>query len=225
MKACSLNLLRENERVSSSPIRLRVMMPVMAMLATVGMLVWWGILYGKILNNTSSSDELNAAISSRKSDYDSVIDHLSRANELEAELEQLSFYANSRRPWGEALSSLAEIMPAKIQLLKISIPPPPPQDLSRPKGFKGPPLWGPTTSVEKVAFIISGRTPKETPVISLMEALESETFTNTFTIIKDPRDPNQSPKVRSFRQDTSGNEKSRMLSFEIEYHAKERSFQ
>ena len=36
-----LNLLREQERVSSSPVRVRVMLPSLAILACVAMLGWW----------------------------------------------------------------------------------------------------------------------------------------------------------------------------------------
>jgi hypothetical protein len=44
-----LNLLRDSERQSSSPVRLRVMLPILAALACVGCLVWWGVLAGQLI--------------------------------------------------------------------------------------------------------------------------------------------------------------------------------
>ena len=81
------------------------------------------------------------------------------------------------------------------------------------------------TGVQTCALPISGRTPKETPIVTLMESLESDAFTNLITIVKDPRRSDQSPKVRSIRQDASRRgEGSRMLAFEIEYRLKDRRF-
>lgn len=224
-KALHLNLLRDSERVSSSPVRVRVMLPVLAMLACAGMLVWWGTLTGRILMLRSSISSLEDDLNRRGREHASVIEQMGLANELESELEQLSFYRSARRTWGETLTALAEVMPLKVQLVKLEIPAPPPQDLSRPKGFKGPPLWGPTGVVEDVRLVLSGRTPKQTPVISLMESLETAAFTNQLVHTRDPRDPKPSPRVRSFRQDVPRRgEGDRMLTFEIEYRAKERRF-
>lgn len=224
-KAVHLNLLMESERLSSSPVRLRVMLPVLALLACVGMIVWWTVLFGRLLVLDTSTASLESEIASKKASYERVTQQMQQALELEAEIEQLDFYRASRRPWGKMLTSLAEAIPPKVQLVKLEIPAPPPQDLSLPKGVKGPPLWGPTGSVEKVSLFLYGRTPKETPVISLMETLESETFTNSLVIVKDPRSPDQSPKVHSFRQDTAQRDGSRMLAFEIEYRGQDRRFE
>lgn len=224
-KALHLNLLRDSERVSSSPIRIRVMLPVLAMLACAGILVWWGILTGRVLVLNSKISTLEDDLQRRQAEHANVLNQMNRANELELEIEQLGYYRTSRQCWGPTLSSLAEVMPLKVQLVKLEIPPPPVQDLSRPKGVKGPPLWGPTNITEDVRLVLSGRTPKQTPVISLMESLESEAFTNTLVIVKDPRSPNPSPRVRSFRQDVpQRGEGERMLTFEIEYRARERRF-
>jgi len=214
------------ERVSSAPIRIRVMLPILATLACAGMIIWWSILFGRILLVSTKADSLEGEIVARQNAYDRVTEQMRRASELESELEQLDYYRNSRRCWGTTLTTLAEAMPLKIQLVKLEIPPPPPQNLSRPPGFKGPPLWGPTGTVERVSLFICGRAPKETPVISLMETLESEAFTNAFRIVKDSLSPDQSPKVHSFRQDAAKpGDHSRMLAFEIEYRGHDRRFE
>lgn len=228
MKAVHINLLRQVEVVSSSPIRVRVMLPVAAMLATAAMALWWVIVYGAVLLNTSSISSLEQDIAAKKASHQKILSRMNDANELESELEQLDYYRNGRREWGETFAHLAEIVPLKVQLTSISIPEPPPQVLERPKGSKLPPLWGPESNTEKVMLVLAGRTTKETPVISMMESLETDTFTNSLVICRDPREPVQSPRVKSFKQESAtgghGASKQRLLAFEIEYTARERSF-
>ena len=225
MNALHLNLLKESEKVSSSPVRLRVMLPVAALLACAGMLVWWGVIFGQSVITVSKVETLKSDIARNEKAYAAVMANLQTANELETELEQLEYYRAAHHPWGPTLTALAEKMPLKVQLVKLEIPPPPPQVLTDPKNPKRPPLWGPTNVEEEVVLTLSGRTPKETPVIALMEALEGEQFTNSLVIVKDPRSPKQSPKVRSFRQDVPKHgEAARMLTFEIDYRAQERRF-
>lgn len=225
MKAMHLNLLRDTERVSSSPVRIRVMLPILAILACAGMLIWWSILTGRVLMLTNHINSLESDLAQRKAAHAAVLEKMSLATELETELEQLEYYRAGRVVWGETLASLAEVMPLRVQLTRLEIPQQPPQNLARPKGQKGPPLWGPTGNTERVTLVLFGRSPKQTPVVSMMESLESELFTNNLIIAKDPRDPNQSPRVRSFRQDSNRrDDEARMLAFEIEYRARERRF-
>ncbi len=222
--ALHLNLLAEAERVSSSPVRLRVMAPVFAMLACLGMVVWWGLLFGRLLMVSAQTKTLKEDLARNEKAHAQALEHVNEAAELEAQLEQLDGYRLSRRTWGSTLSGLAEAMPLKVQLTRLEIPAPPPQNLT-PPGSRIPSLWGPTGATERVSLVLSGRTPKETPLISLMESLESDAFTNALTVVKDPRSPEQSPRVRSFRQDAAAHgDGTRMLAFEIEYRARERRF-
>ena len=227
LKAVHVNLLRESEVLSSSPVRLRVMLPVAMMLLSAAMVLWWVIVYGAVLLNTSSITSTEADIAAKKASHQKILDQMNEANELEAELEQLGYYRASRRTWGETFEHLAEIIPLKVQLTRVEIPPPPPQVLTNPKNPKLPPLWGPEPTPEKVSLILAGRTTKDTPVISMMESLESDVFTNALVICHDKNAAEQSPRVKSFRQDTATGDtkgRQRMLSFEIEYTARERSF-
>ena len=227
-KAYHLNLLKTSERVSSSPVRIRVMLPVLAMFAVAGAVVWWGSLLGRVLLARASAQTLQAEIDTRKAAYADVMEKMNLANELESGLEQLEYYRGGCRSYGDVFTALAEVMPLKIQLTRLEIPPPTTQSLVPPGVLPGrpyTPLWGPTGNVESVSLVLAGRTPKETPIVSLMESLESDTFTNFISIVKDPRRSDQSPKVRSIRQDTSRRgEGSRMLAFEIEYRLKDRRF-
>ena len=197
-KAYHLNLLKASERVSSSPVRIRVMLPVLAMFAVAGAVVWWGSLLGRVLLARASAQTLQAEIDTRKAAYADVMEKMNLANELESELEQLEYYRAGVRSVGEPLAKLAEVVPLRVQLRELSFTPPRPQVLLP---------------------------PKETPIVTLMESLESDAFTNLVTIVKDPRRSDQSPKVRSIRQDASRRgEGSRMLAFEIEYRVKDRRF-
>ena len=227
-KAIHVNLLRETEILSSSPVRLRVMIPVATMLAAAAMVLWWVIVYGAVLLNVSSISSIESDIAAKKAGHQMILTQMNEALELETELEQLGYYRAARRTWGDTLAHLAEVIPLKVQLTRLSIPPPPPQVLTNPKNPRLPPAWGPEPKPEKVTLTIAGRTTKETPVISMMESLESDVFTNALVICRDPGAAEQSPRVKSFRQDTTtssdSKQRQRMLAFEIEYTARERSF-
>ena len=234
--AFHLNLLMESERVSSSPIRFRVMLPVLSMLACLGLAVWWAILGGQLMLAKTGLANTERELREHDAAHQDVLAKMAEVNDLTARLAQLDCYSNSILRRGEMLASLAEVMPLKVQLVKLEIPAPahpvipkPPQFKPKPgqkKKPKAPPaLLGPTGYVERATMTIVGRTPKETPVMSLMESLEGETFTNDLVIVRNPRDPNQSPKVHSFKQDVAKKgEDSRMLVFDIEYLLRGRRF-
>ena len=226
MKAVHLNLLKDSERLSSSPIRLRVMAPILCVLALAGVLAWWGFLYTRILVRERQVGALEAEIAQQKAAYDKVTAKQGEISEIEAQIEQIEYFLASRRTWGETLTALAESIPPTVQLTSLEIPEPPPQKLIPPQGFKGI-MWGPTENSERVSFVLAGRTTGEKPVYTMMSSFETGVFTNTLVIAKgdDVDEKNRSPKVKSFRQDTArAGDKSRMQAFEIEYRAKERSF-
>ena len=218
-----LNLLRDSERLSSSPVRFRVMMPVLALLACAAGLIWWGMLATQLLMVKTQTSSLRADLDGKKAAHAAILAQMADAREKELELEQLRMYDSARRTCGETLAHLAGIMPLRVQLTSLSIPEPPPQELGAQPGRPAP--WGPTSNVEKVSLRIVGRTTKETPVISMMESLEGPAFTNFVKTLKDPRSPDASPKVHSFRQDAvSGVDGVRLLVFDIEYRCAERRY-
>lgn len=235
--AFHLNLLMESERVSSSPVRIRVMLPILSMLACLGLAVWWAILGGQLMLAKTSLGNIEKELRERDAAHRDILAKMAEVNDLTARLAQLDCYSNSILRRGNALASLAEVMPLKVQLVKLEIPPPahpvipkppPPKIKSgkkNPKVPARPPILGPTGYVERATMTLVGRTPKETPIQSLMESLESEMFTNDLVIVRNPRDPNLSPKVRSFKQDVAKKgEGMRMLVFDIEYLLKGRRF-
>lgn len=235
--AYHLNLLMENERLSSSPVRFRVMMPILAGLAALGIAVWWLILFSQVILAQSNVSRLKNEMKARDGAHRQIKEKMAQVNEFTAELAQLDCYSNSIVRRGELLTSLAEAMPLKVQLLKLEIPEPEPPKL--PEAPKPPPgkkkkkapvfvVHGPTGYVERATLVLTGRSPKDPPVFALMESLSGDAFTNALVVTHDPRHPDPSPRVRSFRQETTGNTRgkgaTRMVAFDIEYRLPERRF-
>ena len=224
-----LNLLHASERQSSSPVRLRVMLPVFAVLACVGCLVWWGVLAGQLMLAKMQNDSLRKDLAAKKAVHGGILQQMTAEREMRAELDQLTMYAHGRRTYGDLFRRFAESVPEGVQLLALEIPEPPVQNLLPPGAKPGPkvkPLLGPTNTVEAVTLRVLGRTVKETPVETLMKALEGPAFTNVLVIAKDVPADQASPRIRSFQQDTSpGDSGLRLLAFDVEYRCAERRFE
>lgn len=207
-----LNLLKPNEVRSSSPIRLRIMIPVIALLVCAGMLLWWGLLFTQLMLVKAQSQGVSDDLAAKTKAHAEAIRQRDLARELKLQLEQLDYYKAGVRELGEPLAKFAEIIPLRVQLKELSIPAPPPQML-QPPGSKTP-LFGPTENVETQKLVIAGLTTKETPVVSLMESLAS----GFETLVTNEKN------VNSFRQDAAEADGRKLLSFEIEYKMPERRF-
>lgn len=224
-----LNLLHASERQSSSPVRLRVMLPVFAVLACVGCLVWWGVLAGQLMLAKMQNDSLRKDLAAKKAVHGGILQQMTAEREMRAELDQLTMYAHGRRTYGDLFRRFAESVPEGVQLLALEIPEPPVQNLLPPGAKPGPavkPMLGPTNTVETVALRVIGRTVKEKPVEALMKALEGPAFTNALVIAKKVPAAQASPRIRSFHQEsTASGEGERLLAFDIEYRCVERRFE
>ena len=211
-----LNLLSEAEKLSSSPIRVRIMLPVLAILAVIGTAVWWGALTTRIVMVHSKSAAIRDELDSKSRQHEAIIGDMTLANERDAEMRQLEFYRGGCVHWGDTLRRIAEVTPVKVQLLRMSIPEPRPQTLKDPKNPKRPPLLGPTNDTEAVTLVLSGRTARDTAVLAFMGMLEDEQFTNALRKVT----------VKSFQQEAASDksDEERLLTFEIECRAAERRF-
>lgn len=233
---CHLNLLMASERVTSSPVRFRVMLPVLAALACLGMAVWWAILGGQLMLAQAKVGQLKGEMAARDAAHRDVLSQMARVRELEAARAQLDCYRASIRRRGGLLTALAEAMPLKVQLVKLEIPAPAPPPVFLPPAvaaaLKTSPkkpdlsLYGPTGYVERASLVLTGRATKDAPIVALMDSLASEAFTNDVVIAASPANAaEQSPKIRSFRQDaarTPGG--ARLMAFEAEYRLTGRRF-
>lgn len=211
--AFHLNLLKASEHVSSSPVRLRVMLPILTLLTVAGVALWALILFGQLLLVRTQAKTVEDDIQAKKTSHAEVIALMGQVRQLQLELEQLDYYRAGVRHLGEPLAELAEVMPLKVQLTELALQPPARQIL-QPPGAKVA-LFGPATNVETQKLVIVGRTTRATPVVALMESLESPEFAALVTREK---------KTNSFKQDSSAKGSRQLLSFEIEYVTPERRF-
>lgn len=211
-----LNLMAESEKLSSSPIRLRVMMPVLALLAIVGMAVWWGTLTTQLMLLRAKTSDVQGELAAKKGAHDEIIGSMTLANEEAAQLQQLEFYRGGCVRWGETFATIAEMFPVRMQLVRLEIPEPPPQVLRDPKNPKMPPRLGPTNDTEAVSVVLTGRAARDTTIVAFMESLEGASFTNRLGRVA----------VRSVQQEPQPLKKgeARLLAFELECRAADRRF-
>ena len=211
-----LNLLSEAEKMSSSPIRLRVMLPVLAILAIIGMVVWWGTLTTQLMLIHAKTTDIQNELASKKSAHDAIVGNMNLANEEDAQLRQLEFYRGGCAQWGKTFATIAEMLPVKIQLMRMEIPEPAPQILRDPKNPKRPPLLGPTNDTESVSLVLTGRAARDTTIVAFMESLEGPPFTNRLNRVT----------VRSVQQEARAtkDDEPRQLVFELECRAGDRRF-
>ncbi len=189
-----LNLLHASERQSSSPVRLRVMLPILAALACAGCLLWWGILKGQLMLVKKDMAAIQKDIDAITPIHADVTNDLNAIRHMQFRLDQLSMYTNACHRYGDVLanvvSSSEEVSTGlKLQEMKLILEPEK-QDLSvydaqRKKKVELP---GPTNPVEIVKFEINGRAPDDKPVKEcvreLLEKLKGPDFRGTFISVE-----------------------------------------
>ncbi len=221
-----LNLLRPDEKASSSPVRLRVMLPILSLLFCAACAIWWGVLFmqGLILNGKVAS--ARADLESKKTAHAAILAQMTDMRERQSQLDQLDAYKRGCHKYGGLLAKLAEVIPEEVQLTALTIPEPPPQMLSDPKNPKRPPLLGPTNTIESVQFRVSGRTAATASVTSLMEAIESDAFGKWIVVDKNKNAAARKKKRIHIRQESrAGEDGVRMLAFDVEFRCKGRRFE
>ncbi|MEI7902495.1 MAG: hypothetical protein WCK89_19775 [bacterium] len=215
-KFLHLNLLKDEERYSSSPIRLRVLLPMIAALATLCCLVWWMLLALRAYNQLELQERLQKSILEKKSTHATILDLRAQEQETMAVIHQLQLYEHARIRFGATLSQLAAHVPTNIQFTEIRLLPPPPIPLD-PKN----PSRGPTNTVEAITLLLAGRTMGENSseaVDTLLAALRTPAFTNLIQTAEIPKG--------AFRQDVGRNADARdTLLFEIKCGCVPRRFE
>ena len=211
-----LNLLAGSERLSSSPIRVRVMLPVLAALALVGVLIWWGTITTQLMFVRSQIAAADGEMQAKRKTHEGIISRMTLANEEAAQLRQLELYRGGCNRWANELAALAEVLPEGVQLVRMEIPPPPPQVLHESKKTKKTQPSGPTNDTESVTLTLAGRTAEDSAVVAFVNALGTDRFTNAIGRVS----------VRSFQQEAQAarDGERRLLTFEIECEARPRRF-
>lgn len=223
-----LNLLKKGEQLSSSPVRLRVMGPVLALFACLGVAVWWGITLMQSLLVESQLKTLTIELENKSKAHATILERMSRLKEVNAECEQLACYRAGRAAdYAGFLAQLAEVLPPQIQLLSISIPAAPapaPLAKNRPKGKKEKKNEG-IDAFEPTKIRLVGKTPSDVPVKRLMDVLKGSEFTNVLVHADGRADGlGVSPRINKFQQATGAAEGERLLEFDIEYTCLPRRF-
>lgn len=221
-KAIHLNLLRAEERVSSSRVRLHVMAPVFAAVIVAGVALWWAWLWTQTLMAQSQTRAADEAIGQLQAAFKRATDTTGREQELKQQLAQVELYRHGTARYGVFLRKLAEQMPATIQLTQLEFVEPPAQVIAAPvkKGKKAPPSFGPSSPEEPVRLRLSGRTPDAASLDKLLGVLRAPAFRETIETATVPKS--------AFRQEQDargGNSGQEFFRFDVECTLKRRVFE
>ncbi len=218
-KAFHLNLLKATEHVSSSPIRLRVIAPLLAFFAIIGMIVWWGSLFAQELIIKSHTDAIVAENTKKANDETNAKKIQDDYVEMTARLSQLKGYTASVRHIGPALTQLAEEFPMDLQLISLALNPPPAQNLTQKRSKVL--LRGPTNTVEQQTFTLVGRTLKP-------DLVQRDLLTTFRQEALAPLSAGAQPKDFDIRPETGGNAAAKggspTMKFTVDYSLPARSF-
>ncbi len=182
-----INLLKNSEKRSSMPVRIRVMVPTISSLILLCLVVWGWLLSSKVSDLAFGRDDIRSKQENQKSaiaDYTAI---KMREGMIRSEVEQLESYRGSRIMFSEVLATIPHAVPSTMQLTRLDliVTPrpisPKPETPSRDSGKKdagkktesdaGP--W-----VEKVFLKLGGFVDSAASVDALRTALVSGDFTN-----------------------------------------------
>lgn len=208
-----LNLLKESELYSSSPVRLRVMAPLIGILACIGMAVWAVSIMMQTMLVKSQSRTIENDLAAKQMSHKTILDKQANLRERMLQLEQLQYYKSGVRKVSEPLAKLAEVMPLKVQLTELNIKAPPAQVFTPPGAKK--PLLGPITSTEDQKIVFSGRATTPDAILALMNSLKDPAFANLVS-------GTPQTNARDTEQITEGR---KLLAFDVEYSMPERKFE
>jgi hypothetical protein len=227
-KSLHFDFLLENERFSSSPLRLRFMIPVVGFLCIASALVIWQLDASAFSADAAEKKSLEADIAKLKSSHVLVLNDRTEAKELKGQLEQLGYYQHSKNVVGKALAQLTNCVSSQIQLTELILK----SDMPTPKGMGQPkpktPLdlakLCPTNALESVSLQIKGRY-YQTGVVPVelnrfLLALKGDTFTSLVTQVNrqvDYQEDTTKRRVESKELD--------IYSFTISYECLPRRFQ
>ena len=192
------------------------MMPILALLAIAGIAIWWGTLTTQLMMLRAKTTDVQNELASKKGAHDEIVGSMTLANEEAAQLQQLEFYRGGCTKWGETFAAVAEVLPVRMQLVRLDMPEPPPQVLRDPKNPKKPPLLGPTDDTESVSLVITGRAANDTTIEAFVKSLKGAAFTNRLVRAE--------AKAKQEAQSSQKDDSQRLLAFEIECKATDRRF-
>jgi hypothetical protein len=227
-KSLHFDFLLETERLSSSPLRLRFMIPVVGFLCLSAALIVWQVDYSSWNASVLSKKKTEEEIAKLKSSHEAVLKDRAEIKELSGQLEQLKYYQHSKNLVGATLAYLTNCVTSNIQLTELAIasqmPPPVNTGQAKPKTPLDLAKLCPTNTLEAVNLRFKGRyyqsgvTPVE--LNKFLAELKGNAFTSLVTQVNRQVD---------YQEDTAKNrgesKEMDIYSFEINYECLPRRFQ
>jgi len=227
-KSLHFDFLLESERLSSSPLRLRFIIPVFGFLCLSSSLVVWQMDYSEGKANTLQKKDLETEISKLKNNHELVLKNRGETKELLGQLEQLKYYQHSKNRVGETLAYLTNCFTSNIQLTELALTTQMPSLVGaaqpKPKTALDIAKLCPTNMLEAVTLRFKGRyyqsgvVPVE--LNHFLSALKGNAFTSLVTQVNRQVD---------YQEDTSRNRNESkemdVYIFDINYQCLPRSFQ
>lgn len=218
-----INLLRNDERVSSNPVRMRVMAPILCGIALAASLGWWGMV--AVSNSARQREEAATVVAANTLEpaVAAVDELVLRAAAARSEIAQIERYRNGRVLFGDTLVKLPDIVPGTVQFTSMTIPPPyrapakkedksPIRSASKPGAFVKTAKPGETTP-EKVFLNVAGLVDSAETAARLRAAMAGPDFTSLVTSAEIPSG--------AFKMSSDG---LGQFLFEISCHCTERNF-
>lgn len=191
-----VNLLRNSERRSSLPVRMRVMVPALSSLLLLGFLVWAWFLSSRNADLVSGRDDILAKQDNQKAAIADYREIKKREGAVRGELEQLESYSEGRILFSSVLAGLPLAVPSTMQLTSLEIPPPPRPVQAKPEkqasgNSRTDEVKKPSPKEkrrgEKVFLKLSGLVDSAPSVDALRAALRSGIFTNLVVSTEIPK--------------------------------------
>jgi len=200
-KALHINLLSAQEAIPKPRALSTIVLPCLAGFALAAVVCWGIVLCVQISLAGSHLRQVKAKIAMHTAQSAQSGALKAEYRDLLAENAQYQYYVNGRRPRGNMLKGIADVVPDSVMLTELKIPPPPEQKLKPPPGVPLMPMQGTTQTVDQVELRITGLARDESGVFKLMENIRNSDFTNFLENVSSP--DRENPRVLSFRQETT----------------------
>lgn len=234
-----VNLLRADERVNSSPIRKRVILPIVSCLLGLAMLGWWALQAANLSLVAAARDESEQTRNGLREQYAAAMADRAHVEDLRGHIAEMRSFLAGRHAYGGLMAHIAETVPDDLQIRSMVIapvreatPPPPPGQAPAPQQV---------AAAESPTVRITGLAPRENTVVNFMQDLADRDRTRELVVDRTAEKPElRSPRVHSFRQYDGaaggraqafavGGERrrgvaQRLLLFDIEFRLRERRF-
>lgn len=173
-----INLIREEELRSSSPIRTRVLVPILGGLVLLGVGLWALLLFASnaTLRDAIERDKTQIANLEKNAALNADLDK--QIANRKKEIEQLDRFIAGRIEFGRVLEIIAEEFPDCAELTRLAINPAPETSMVKP-GTKAPPPQGAT-------LLMRGLVYQETGLDEFLSKLQSGDATNSLVSAEFP---------------------------------------